>query len=223
MAPTRSWVASRGLQGVPETWWDPSSRSHPSPPETMLVFRSVFALALFSIASAMTLVPRANTNTQINSIVDVVDRTSRQTTSTINMLQANHTLNQNTLTRMFSTLENTFQNAKNQLAATAVSSGSTTTTPTDDDISITLADAYALVATALSGVKASGTVPGFATLVSNLDPILTGVLNQFNVTLPAGSILVGVMMRDANQFFIAEGFTQTSALLTTLGAEIPAN
>jgi hypothetical protein len=61
-------------------------------------------------------------------------------------IQANHTINSATLGNQFTKLENTFKNMDNQLLATPVSSGSTTVSPTNDEISVTLSNAMQYVA-----------------------------------------------------------------------------
>jgi hypothetical protein len=85
---------------------------------------------------------------------------------------------------------------------------------------------YRLVATSLSGVIGSGTVPDFQNMVATLDPIMANALTHFNSTLPGGLTLVHTMYRlplacretfiniahrmlDASQFLRAEGFVDT--------------
>ncbi|KAJ7064652.1 POXA3b laccase small subunit [Mycena amicta] len=181
----------------------------------MLVLRSVFALALVTLTCASKLSARqaTNTNAQISPIIDAIDEAMHKVGPTVLTLQANHTLSQTTLAPQFTTMENAFTTADTKLAAVPVSSGSTTVSPTNDEIGVVLADAVALVATTLSGIVATGAVPGFATMVQTLDPIIAKTLNQYNVTLPGGTVLVGIMMRDARQFLVAEGFTQTNTAL----------
>ncbi|KAJ7916088.1 hypothetical protein B0H13DRAFT_378393 [Mycena leptocephala] len=174
----------------------------------MLTLRRLFALALVSVAWA------ANTNVAINTIVDRVDETMHHAGPTILQLQANHTMTTTTLGRQITNIEMAFKNMTTQLAATPVSSGSTTVSPTNDEVSITLSDAMQLVATSLSGVMATGAVPGFPTMVATMDTIVSQALAQYNTTLPGGLALVHTMMLDASQFLRAEGFTKT---LTTLG------
>ncbi|KAK7018299.1 Poxa3b laccase small subunit [Favolaschia claudopus] len=182
----------------------------------MFVLRPLFALAaLVSVACASRLDARQsrNTNAQINTIVDRVDVAMHDISPDILTLMASHTFNTATLSAQFTRMENTFNQMRTSLASTPRSSGSTTVTPTNDDISLTLAEAVQLVSASLSGVKASGLVPGFPTMVATFDPILSNALAQFNSTLPGGLALVHTMMLDANQFLVAEGFTRTSATL----------
>ncbi|KAF7334653.1 Poxa3b laccase small subunit [Mycena venus] len=182
----------------------------------MLVLRRLFALALVSVACAARLDARqaTNTNAAINKIIDQVDITMHQAGPAILMLEADHKLSTSTLATQMTSIDNAFTRMRTGLAATPVSSGSNTTSPTNDEISITLSDAMQLVATSLSGIMSTGAVPGFPTMVATLDPILSGALAQYNTTLPGGLALVHIMMLDASQFLRAEGFTKT---LTTLG------
>jgi hypothetical protein len=55
-------------------------------------------------------------------------------------LQASHQANDTTITPQFNDLIDAFNQSANDLAATPVSSGSTTTRPTNDDISINYAN-----------------------------------------------------------------------------------
>ncbi|KAJ6514343.1 hypothetical protein C8R47DRAFT_1090983 [Mycena vitilis] len=179
----------------------------------MFALRRLFALAFVSVAAAATLSARANTNAAINTAVDQVDVNLRHVGPAILTLQANHTLSAATLGPQFTSMEHAFTNLTNSLKATGVSSGSNTTSPTNDEIGVTFSDALQLVATSLSGPSTQA-VPGFATMVATFDPILSNAAAQYNVTLPGGLALVHIMMLDASQFLRTEGFTQT---LTTLG------
>ncbi|KAJ6578187.1 hypothetical protein B0H19DRAFT_1062722 [Mycena capillaripes] len=176
----------------------------------------VFALALVSVACASKLNVRqtTNTNAAINSIVDQVDISMHSAGPAILTLMADHKLTTSTLQTQFTSMETAFTKMRTSLAATPVSSGSTTVSPTNDEIGVTLSDAVQLVATSLSGIQATGAVPGFPTMVATFDPILSNALVQFNTTLPGELSLVHIMMLDASQFLRAEGFTKT---LTTLG------
>ncbi|KAJ7040030.1 POXA3b laccase small subunit [Mycena alexandri] len=181
----------------------------------MLTLHRIFALALVSVACASKLNPRqaTNTNVAINTAVDKVDETMHQSGPAILTLQASHKLNTATLSTQFTTMEKAFTTLRTTLAATPVSSGSTTVSPTNDEIGVTLSDAVAKVATTLSGIAATGAVPGFPTMVATFDPILSSALAQYNVTLPGALSLVHTMMLDASQFFVDEGFTKTLATL----------
>ncbi|KAJ7191937.1 hypothetical protein GGX14DRAFT_528577 [Mycena pura] len=181
----------------------------------MLGLRRIISLAFVAVACASKLAARqaTNTNARINPIIDSVDETLRHVGPAILTLQADHKLSTSTLATQMTALEMEFTNATKQLAAIPVSSGSTTVHPTNDDISITLADAIALVSTSLSGIIPSGAVPGFPTMVATFDPIMANMLSQFNTTLPGGITLVNTMMRDARQFLVEEGFTRTNTVL----------
>ncbi|KAJ7671542.1 POXA3b laccase small subunit [Mycena polygramma] len=181
----------------------------------MFALRRFFALALVSVACASKLDVRQSTNTNaaINSILDTLDTSVHHTGPTILTLMANQSASDTTIGQQFTALESAFNKTASDLAATAVSAGSTTVSPTNDDISITYSDVMQLVATSLSGIKAQGKVPSFPTLVSTFDPILAKATLQLNVTSPASLVLVHRMMLDASQFLVAEGFTQTLAAL----------
>ncbi|KAF7335538.1 Small subunit of laccase POXA3a [Mycena venus] len=181
----------------------------------MFGFHCLFTLALVSVtwASRIDVRQATNTNAAINQIIDTVDEAMHQVGPTILTIQANHTMNSATLGNQFSKMETTFKNMDNQLLATPVSSGSTTVSPTNDEISITLSDSMQLVASSLSGVQASGTVPDFSNMVATLDPIIANALTHYNHTLPGALMLVHTMMLDASQFLRAEGFTGTLAAL----------
>ncbi|KAJ7352370.1 hypothetical protein DFH08DRAFT_934784 [Mycena albidolilacea] len=174
----------------------------------MFALRSFFALALASVAYA------ANTNAAINTAVDNLDISLHHIGPTILTLMANQTSSDATIGPQFTALEVAFNKTTTTLAATAVSDGSTTVSPTNDDISITYSDVLQLTSTSLSNIIASGKVPGFAGFVATLDPIIAKTNTQLNTTSPGSLILVHRMMLDASQFFRAEGFTQT---LTSLG------
>ncbi|KAJ7220169.1 POXA3b laccase small subunit [Mycena pura] len=175
----------------------------------------VFTLSLVFVACASQLNIRQSTNTNaaINSILDTLDESIHHISPTILTLMANQTLSASTLGPQMTTLENAFTQADNDLAATAVSAGSTTVAPTNDDISITYSDIMQLVSTTLSGIIPSGDVPGFPTMVQTFDPIMAKTTLQLNITSPASLVLVHKMMADARQFFAAEGFTQTLSAL----------
>ncbi|KAJ7186438.1 hypothetical protein C8R46DRAFT_1057194 [Mycena filopes] len=111
------------------------------------------------------------------------------------------------------TLGAAFLKADVGLAKIPASSGSTTVSPTNDEISIAYSDIMQLVSTTLSGVFRTGAVPHFASMVAALDPVIAKTTLQLNVTSPASLVLVHRMMLDASQFFVAEGFNKTLAAL----------
>ncbi|KAG6872246.1 hypothetical protein C0995_011595 [Termitomyces sp. Mi166 len=181
----------------------------------MLALRTFFALAAAAVAIANPLGRRqtTNTNPQINDIVSTLDGVVHQVMPTILLLQANHTDDDGTVGTQVNTLITGFNTAESALAATPVSSGSTTELPTNDDISIIFADVMSILASGLSGIS-NTTVPSFTSSVSRLDPSVAAAINQFNITLPGSVKLVHTMMLDATQFLRDEGaFPQTIAAL----------
>ncbi|KAJ6608698.1 POXA3b laccase small subunit [Mycena sp. CBHHK59/15] len=176
----------------------------------MFALSRLFALAaLVSVACAQA----TNTNAAINSIVDSLDENLHSVGPTILTLQANHTLNPTTLAKQMASLTAAFNKTATSLAATSVSSGSTTVDPTNDDISITYSDTMQLTASSLSGIVGTGAVPNFSTMVATLDPIVAKASTQLNTTLPGSIALVHTMMLDASQFLRAEGFNLTLVAL----------
>ncbi|KAJ6468366.1 POXA3b laccase small subunit [Mycena sanguinolenta] len=182
----------------------------------MFTLRRFFAFALISVASASQLHVRqtTNTNAAINSIVDALDVNLRHIGPNILTFMANQTSSDTTIGSQMTALESAYNQTAANLAATPISSGSTTVSPTNDDIGITYSDAMQLTATSLSGIIASGKVPGFPAMVTTLDPIMARATSQLNVTSPNSVALVHIMMLDASQFLRDEGFTLT---LTSLG------
>ncbi|KAJ7448514.1 hypothetical protein FB451DRAFT_762698 [Mycena latifolia] len=181
----------------------------------MFALRRLFTLALASVACARALDVRqtTNTNAAINKIIDGLDESIHQSGPAILTLMANQRLSSSTLATQMNSIGSAFQNVTTRLKATAVSSGSTTVSPTNDDISITYSDVMQLVATSLSGIQRTGKVPNFSSMVATLDPIMATTAKQFNTTLPGGITLVALMLRDAGQFLLAEGFNQTFAAI----------
>ncbi|KAG6843436.1 hypothetical protein H0H93_001049 [Arthromyces matolae] len=181
----------------------------------MFVSRTLFALAAASAALGNILTARqsTNTNAEISTIVNTLSVTVHQVAPTVLTEQANHTATDGTIGSQVNTLITAFTNAETALAATAVSAGSTTVLPTNDDISIIVANIVSIVASTLSGLTTT-VVPSFTDDESRLDPSLAGFLTQFNVTLPGGINLVHTMMLDAQQFLVKEGaFPQTLGVL----------
>ncbi|KAJ7627064.1 POXA3b laccase small subunit [Roridomyces roridus] len=180
----------------------------------MLLAR-LLPLALVSAAWASTLNARqtTNTNAAISTIIDPVDVTARNVASTIDTLQANHSLSATTLATQLTILETSLKSATTQLAATAVSAGSTTVSPTNNQLGDTFGDTIQLVTTSLSGISAQGLVSNFASQMATLDPILSAAVKQFNTTAPLSFNLVHILMLDAQQFLTAEGLTATRTAL----------
>ncbi|KAF7321969.1 hypothetical protein MKEN_00719400 [Mycena kentingensis (nom. inval.)] len=174
---------------------------------------AMLLLRWITVAVAAVLVSAANTNVAIKAAVDSVDSKMRHAGPTILTLMANQSLSDTTLGRVMTDIGTTWRIAGTTLRATAVSDGSTTTHPTNDDIGTIYGDALLLLSTSLSGIKATGKVPGFPAQVRTLDPIVANATRQLNVTLPNSLVLPSILMRDARQFFLAEGFNQTLASL----------
>ncbi|KAJ7025968.1 hypothetical protein C8F04DRAFT_1126894 [Mycena alexandri] len=175
------------------------------------------ALPLASVVCASKLDARqalTNTNAQIMPVVDSLDVTMRHSGPAILTLQAQHKFSDITVGEQMLALGAAFLKADVGLAKIPASSGSTTISPTNDDISIRYSDVMQLVSTSLSGVFGTGAVPHFADMVAALDPVIARTSLQLNVTSPGSLILVHRMMLDASQFFVAEGFNKT---LTALG------
>ncbi|KAJ7720019.1 POXA3b laccase small subunit [Mycena metata] len=177
------------------------------------------ALSLASLVCASKLVARqvealANTNAQILAVVDSLDVTVHHFGPTMLTLQAQHKFSDITVGEQMLALGAAFIKADVGLAKIPASNGSTTVSPTNDDISIAYSDIMQLVSTTLSGVFRTGAVPHFADMVTVLDPVIASTSLQLNVTSPGSLILVHRMMLDASQFFVAEGFNKT---LTALG------
>ncbi|KAJ7059623.1 hypothetical protein C8F01DRAFT_1026288 [Mycena amicta] len=164
--------------------------------------------AAFVVVTAQT-----NTNAAIKTIVNNLDITMHHFGPTVLRLQANHTLNDATLGKQMQDVGTAFQTARTALSRTAVSVGSTTVTPTNDDISIVYSEVMALLSTSLSGVMRNGAVRNFPQMVATLDPIVANTSLQLNATLPGSLAVVMIMMRDARQFYTAEGFNKTVAAL----------
>ncbi|PFH53176.1 hypothetical protein AMATHDRAFT_45788 [Amanita thiersii Skay4041] len=176
----------------------------------MFAFR--VALAFFAIAGAVAnpLVARqtTNTNEQINAVVDALHLTTRHTFVDIVTIQANETTADATINPEVQALISAFNTATTDLSNIAVSSGSQTDTPTNDDISITYADIMQVAATSLAGLADDGSSLG------DLDPVIANNVNQLNTTLPGSLGLVHILMLDARQWFQLAGFPLT---LTALG------
>ncbi|KAF7324930.1 hypothetical protein MKEN_00535300 [Mycena kentingensis (nom. inval.)] len=170
-------------------------------------------LRWITVAVASVLVSAANTNVAIKATVDSVDSKMRHAGPTILTIQANQTLNDVTLGRVMVDIGLTWTQAAATLRTTPVSDGSTTVHPTNDEISTTYGDALALLSTSLSGIKATGKVPTFPVQVAVLDPIVANATRQLNITSPGSLVLVHILLSDARQFFIAEGFNATVAAL----------
>ncbi|KAJ7122655.1 hypothetical protein C8R43DRAFT_1032201 [Mycena crocata] len=175
-----------------------------------------FTLAFISVACASKLGARqaTNTNAAITKVVDKLDISMHHSGPAILTLMAQHKVNDITIGEQMLRLGASFLEADVGLARTPASSGSTTVSPTNDEISITYSDVIQLLSTSLSAIKGTGTVPHFPQMVAVLDTIVAKTSSQLNVTSPGSIGLVHRMMLDASQFLVAEGFNKT---LTALG------
>ncbi|KAF9468206.1 hypothetical protein BDZ94DRAFT_1294652 [Collybia nuda] len=188
-----------------------------------MLFRSLVAFAAIVGAFGQT----TNTNAAISDIVSNLDVAVHHAIPTISFrrkthgdppllkvtLQANHTATDGTVGTQVNNLIASFNSATAALAGTAVSSGSTTDRPTNDDVSIVFSDVMQQVASGLSGLTDT-VVPTFTAMISRLDPAVAATTNQLNTTLPGAVILVHRMMLDAQQFLVREGaWPQTLAAL----------
>ncbi|KAJ7898678.1 POXA3b laccase small subunit [Mycena olivaceomarginata] len=173
------------------------------------------ALSLVSVAFASKLNVRqaTNTNAAIISIVDALDVSLHHSGPAILTLQAQHKFSDITIGAQMIELGAAFLKADVALARTPASSGSTTVSPTNDEVSITYSDVMQLLSTSLSGVIGTGAVPHFPQLVAALDPVIANTSLQLNLTSPGSLVLVHRMMLDASQFLAAEGFNKTLAAL----------
>ncbi|KAF9000693.1 hypothetical protein BDQ17DRAFT_1359365 [Cyathus striatus] len=143
-----------------------------------------------------------NTNNEISAIVDALDMQAHVNVPNIGGFGQY-------IGTQVDQLVAAFKTAASDLSNTTVSSGSNTTSPTDDDISVTFSDVMQILATGFSGISTS-TVPSFGSMISDLDPVVAASAMALNTTLPGSLVLVHDMMLDAQQFFIKEGgWTQT--------------
>ncbi|KAG7444870.1 POXA3b laccase small subunit [Guyanagaster necrorhizus] len=179
-----------------------------------MFFASLLSLVVASTALASPLQGRQanNTNVAINQVVDALDESTHINIPNIITLQASHQANDTTVGEQINDLVTVFQVAAEDLSNIPVSAGSTTVMPTNDDISITFATILSQVASGLSGLT-NVTVPSRVSMFAELDPQVAAATSTLNTTLPNSVELVHIMMLDARQFFIAEGFTQTIAAL----------
>ncbi|KAJ7627065.1 hypothetical protein FB45DRAFT_920586 [Roridomyces roridus] len=180
-----------------------------------MLLSHLFSLAFISAACASTLNVRqtTNTNAAIRTIIDPLDMTARIVASTLNTLQANHSLNSVTLATQLTILEARLQSATTQLANTTTSAGSVTVSPTNDELGDTFGETMQLVTTSLSGISAQGSVSDFASQMSTLDPIFAATVKQFKTTAPLSVKIAQTLMLDAQQFLITEGLTETQAAI----------
>ncbi|KAF8912347.1 hypothetical protein CPB85DRAFT_1413169 [Mucidula mucida] len=167
-------------------------------------------LAAFTLSAVC--FAQSNTNPQIMQIVSSLDQSIHINIPNIVTLQASHKANDQTVGAEIDDLVTVWRTAAEDLSNTPVTSGSTTDSPTNDEIGVFFSECYSLIAAGLSGLT-TATVPSFADFVDELDTQTAAAAIAYNATLPGGLSLVHIMMLDAQQFLVAEGFTETLAAL----------
>ncbi|KAJ8072203.1 hypothetical protein PM082_015761 [Marasmius tenuissimus] len=179
-----------------------------------MLFRSVLSLACLTAVLANPLEPRQNTNTndQINDIVDALDMQVHVNIPNIQMIQARHTVSDDTIGPEIEDLVTAYNTTAEALLATPVSSGNNDTFPRNDDIGVTFSTALQLTASGLSGLS-NNTVPNLQQMFDELDPQIAAAVNALNRTLPGSADLVHIMMLDARQFLQREGMDEALAAL----------
>jgi len=182
----------------------------------MFALRPLFLLT--AAASAFAIVaPRqaTNTNPAILAAVKALDVQINKISPQILTLQAGEKANDSTIKPQVDALSSAFSNATTTLKGIAVSSGSTTVSPTNDDISVIFGDVMQGLASTFSGLNnLTVTVPSLQTFLSALDPVVAGTTIQLNTTIPATTSFIHILMLDAEKFFQAEqAWPQTLAAL----------
>lgn len=153
----------------------------------------------------------ANTNNQVNDIVDKLDMDAHDVIPVIADLVANETISATTLQGPMSSFISDWQEASSDLAAVPVSDGSNTTAPTNDDISVTYGDVLFAVASILSALEDD--IPGLAGVIGPLDPAIANFTLQLNTTVVNSTNFDHIIMGDSRQWFTQKNFTQTLAAL----------
>ncbi|KAK7044098.1 hypothetical protein VNI00_007814 [Paramarasmius palmivorus] len=179
-----------------------------------MLFRSIFSLACISAVLANPLHPRQteNTNEQINQIVDSLDMAIHVSIPNILTMQASHRANDATVGPELADVTTAFNSTANDLNATPISSGSNTTRPRDDDITVTYTTALSMTVTGISGLT-EDMVPGLRGMLDDLDEAIAASIAALNRTLPGSGTLTHIMMLDARQFAEAQGLDATVAAL----------
>ncbi|KAF4597191.1 hypothetical protein EYR40_007642 [Pleurotus pulmonarius] len=181
----------------------------------MFASRSIlFALvAVTALAKPLEVRQTANTNAQVELVVDSLDESIHAIVPTILTLQASQRATDATIGAQIAQLVTAFQTSTSDFTQTPISSGSTTDSPTNDEVSVFYADGLQQVASGLSGL---GQIPNLTTLSSmmtSLDPAMAASVQAFNRTLPGAIGFVNTLMLDAQQFLTLEGLTQTRTAL----------
>ncbi|KAJ8517076.1 hypothetical protein ONZ45_g5683 [Pleurotus djamor] len=177
------------------------------------LFVSLAGLLVSVVASPLEVRQSTNTNPQIYQAISSLSQSIHIIIPNLNTLQASGQANIQNVGENIDELTTVYSTAANDIAALTISSGSTTTFPTNDDISITYAAALQLVATTAAGLKQVDGLTTYASLMSGLDPAITSLHGALNRTLPNSTRLVRTMMLDAQQFLTQAGLTQSRASL----------
>jgi hypothetical protein len=180
-----------------------------------MLFRNVFTLALVSAACASPSVKRQGTDTNA-AILPPLNTLLTNVTETFNAIQvliASHGANDTSIGPLMDQLSAAYNVTTTALAGISPSIGSNTTSPTDNDIAVSLGDSLSKTSSSLSDVTSS-IVPEISTFLTALDAAVAGTVDAFNTTAPAqASSFVHILMLDARQFFADENMTDTLAAL----------
>ncbi|KAJ3716107.1 hypothetical protein FB446DRAFT_417896 [Lentinula raphanica] len=181
-----------------------------------MLFRNVLAFALVSVAFANPFGKRqgTNTNAQILPPLDTLESKVSVIIPEIQLLQVSHQANDSSIGAQIDMLVTAWNATAAALTGIPPSIGSNTTTPTDNDLAVSLGDSLSKVTSGLSALTPA-IVPDISTLLASLDGPIAATVDAFNASAPAQSAtFVHILMLDARQFFADENMTQT---LTALG------
>ncbi|KAF9496658.1 POXA3b laccase small subunit [Pleurotus eryngii] len=181
----------------------------------MFASRSIlFALvAVTALAKPLEVRQTTNTNAQIEQVVDSLDESIHIIIPNILTLQAQERATDATIGEQITQLATAFQTSTSDFAQIPISSGSTTDSPTNDEISVFYADGLQQVASGLSGLGQIPELTSLSSMMTALDPTIAASVQAFNKTLPGAIGFVNTLMLDAQQFLTLEGLTQTRSAL----------
>ncbi|KAF8824954.1 uncharacterized protein C8R40DRAFT_385580 [Lentinula edodes] len=180
-----------------------------------MLFRNVFALALVSVVFANPFGKRqgTDTNAQILPPLDTLASKVGVIIPEIQLLQVSHQANDTSIGAQIEMLIAAWNTTASALSGIPPSIGSNTTTPTDNDLAVSLGDSLSKVTSGLSALTPA-IVPDINTLLTSLDGPIAATVDAFNASAPAqSSTFVHILMLDARQFFADENMTQTLAAL----------
>ncbi|KAL0948640.1 hypothetical protein HGRIS_010446 [Hohenbuehelia grisea] len=180
----------------------------------MFALRTLFvALAAASVlANPLEVRQTTNTNPRIQQIIDVLDQSLHISGPNIVTIIASQTDNDQTITPQINDMVKAFNTSATDLNATPISSGSTATSPTNDELSVIFGDSLYITITSVSGLIQSD-VPSLTSILAPLDTAMAASVTAFNRTLPGGLNLVHILMLDAQQFLTRQGLTKTRTAL----------